>query len=394
MLWRMLVVLAALYPALTSQEGRYARVTQVDTTRYPEVTVYVSVTNEIGQPVTGLGASDFALTEAGNDVPLVRFAAGSDSPLSAALVIDRSGSMINDGKMNAAKDAARAFVGQMRPGDQTAIIGFSGGPETLEPFTNEQTALMKAIGPIRPDGPTALYDSIIAAVRLLGRAPTEHRTVILLTDGRDLQVAGNPQQQSRASLEEAIQAARDAQIAVMVVGLGAPATDPTHDAIDEAVLMRIASETGGVYQSAPDPAQLAALYRLLSTGLQQEYALTYRSLLPSAASQRTISVTVGSVAQITYQPYAPPPPLPPPTPEEPQLPLILLPIGLISAGIGATLLWRSRRMASRAPRPFAATGPTTMLEEPRFCIECGQQLTNRAKECSVCRAPVPAHVWE
>ncbi|MDQ2995747.1 MAG: hypothetical protein M3R61_01635, partial [Chloroflexota bacterium] len=69
-----------------------ARVTQVDTAHYPDVTLYVGVTGADGKPVGRLAARDFAVTEDGQPVTLADFS-GAAGPISTVLVIDRSGSM-------------------------------------------------------------------------------------------------------------------------------------------------------------------------------------------------------------------------------------------------------------------------------------------------------------
>src|SRR3954463_5382008 len=86
-----------------------ARVTQVDTARYPDVMLYVGVTGADGKPVGGLAAKDFAVTEDGQPVKIDDFAGGA-GPISTVLVIDRSGSMEENDKIDGAQDAARAFV--------------------------------------------------------------------------------------------------------------------------------------------------------------------------------------------------------------------------------------------------------------------------------------------
>jgi hypothetical protein len=53
-------------------------VTQVDMSNYPEVVVYVSVTDDRGQPLSGLGQTDFQVTEDGTQVALTDFAGTGD----------------------------------------------------------------------------------------------------------------------------------------------------------------------------------------------------------------------------------------------------------------------------------------------------------------------------
>jgi Ca-activated chloride channel family protein len=286
-----LLLLVALPAQAQTPPG--ARVAQVDTSAYPTVKLYVSVTDAAGQPQPGLAARDFAITEDGQPITIDSFAGGGGGTNHTVLVIDRSGSMDEGDKIEGAREAAQAFVRQMRPGDQTAVIAFSNAPELVQPFTSDTALLERAIRRIRPDGSTALYDSMIAGVEQL-KGLGGRRALLLLTDGRDMLAAGDPTPASRASLGQAIKTAVDAGISVQAIGLGERGTDDPRSGIDEVVLRRIADETGGEYFYTPGADQLAELYQRLSAGMQQEYVITYRSPRPFYdGTRRDIQVRVG-----------------------------------------------------------------------------------------------------
>src|SRR5262245_29787476 len=286
-----LLLLTAL--PVQAQSPPNARVAQVDTSAYPVVKLYVSVTDANGKPTPGLTARDFAITEDGQPITIDEFVGGGGGSIDTVLVIDRSGSMDEDDKMEGAKEAAQAFVRQMRPGDHTAIIAFSNEPELVQPFTDDTALLDRAIRRIRPSGSTALYDSLIAGVQELSGLGGR-RALLLLTDGRDMLAAGDPAPASRATLNQAIQVANKDGISVQAIGLGDRDTDDLRGGIDETVLKRIADQTGGAYFYAPGADQLADLYRRLSANMQQEYLITYHSPRPFYdGTRRDIQVSVG-----------------------------------------------------------------------------------------------------
>ena len=66
------VYLCGLAPAVSADE--IVKVTQVDPSRFPEVVLYVSVTDERDQPVAGLTRDDFRLVEDGKQVQIKDFA--------------------------------------------------------------------------------------------------------------------------------------------------------------------------------------------------------------------------------------------------------------------------------------------------------------------------------
>ena len=101
------------------------RITQVDNSQFPQVTVYVSVTNAAGEPV----AVDPSTIEVYENGQLMQASTVSDQgqigTVTTLLAIDTSGSMEKGNKMQAARDAAKAYIDQMRPGDQAAVISFN-----------------------------------------------------------------------------------------------------------------------------------------------------------------------------------------------------------------------------------------------------------------------------
>src|SRR6266540_5843547 len=75
------------------------------------VEVYATVTDQQGEPVKGLKAADFRVSEDGVAQTVTTFVAG-EFPLSVAVAIDRSFSMANGktDRLAVAKSAARAFI--------------------------------------------------------------------------------------------------------------------------------------------------------------------------------------------------------------------------------------------------------------------------------------------
>ena len=286
----MLTLVGLLVTVLEAQaEGPVTvQVVQVDKARFPEVDVYVSVTDANGQPVRNLMPEDFSLEEGSQPVSLTHVSrAGEQGPVTAVLVIDKSGSMNHANKMEAAREAAIAFVQLMRPEDATGVIAFNTQVTTVQSLTDDKESLIEAIRGIEAVDDTAMYDALHSASALL-EPVSGRKAIITVTDG--MNTAG---QRTR---EETLTLVGEQDISIYTIGLGDPSQGTeTYAGIDEPTLKVIAEESGGIYTFAPNPEDLRSLYELLSLRIQNEYKLTYRS--PNRlrdGTNRAVAVTVAA----------------------------------------------------------------------------------------------------
>jgi len=267
-----LVAMTGFVPAqdsIPAGEEPYVRITQVDTSQFPQVTVYVSVTDVNGEPVA-VAASQLVLDENGVEInPDSVTGVGEVGPLNTLLVIDISGSMNSLGKLAAAKDAAIAYVNQSRPNDATGLLTFNTQHEYVQPLTTDTQVLVAAIDGLIAYDDTAMYDALMRGVEILGPI-SSRKAIIVLTDGMD--------NRSKSTPEDIITGIGPAGLSISTVGLG----DPRHSqgnlrGLDEAALMNLAESAGGVYGYADDAEGLKNLYERYGRALQSEYVLTYTS---------------------------------------------------------------------------------------------------------------------
>lgn len=301
-----LVSLTGFMPAQENDpagEEPYVRITQVDTSQFPQVTVYISAIDVNGEPV-GVAASQLVLDENGVEItPDYVSGVGEVGPLNTLLVIDISGSMNSLGKLAAAKDAAKAYVNQSRPNDATGLLTFNTQYEYVQPLTSDNQVMVAAIDGLRAYDDTAMYDALIRGVEILGPV-SGRKAIIVLTDGMD--------NRSKSTPEDVITGISTGGLSISTIGLG----DPRHSegnlrGLDEAALMELAENAGGVYGYADDAEGLKNLYERYGRALQSEYVLTYtspstlrdgvnRSLTVSLSNESSAATT--KLESTTYNP--------------------------------------------------------------------------------------------
>ena len=244
-------------------------ITQVDTSQFPLVTVYVSVVDEDGEPI-GVDASDFVLTENGVPISTQQIQGiGEVGPLTTLLVMDISGSMNSAGKLAAAKIAAQSYVDQMRSGDQTGLLVFNTSIVYVQEVTANQQSLSQAIDGLRAKDDTAMYDALVEAVAVLENY-SGRKAIILLADGLDNRSVKTP--------DDVIASIGPQGLSISIIGLG----DPSHgrgaqSALDETALTSLAQSAGGIYGYAEDEHALKDVYDRYGRALRSEYVITYTS---------------------------------------------------------------------------------------------------------------------
>jgi Mg-chelatase subunit ChlD len=176
-----LVFVGAMPSLVNAQGNEQARITQVDSSGFPKVTVYVSVTGPNGEPI-GIDSNRITLFEDGKQIKpdsirAIGKQSGQVEPLTTLLVMDVSGSMNENGKLDAAKNAAHAYIDQMRQGDQVGIVAFSTKVQYVQPITADRNALKSSIDTLHLIENSAMYDAPVRRRRswvLLG-AQGNHR---------------------------------------------------------------------------------------------------------------------------------------------------------------------------------------------------------------------------
>jgi tight adherence protein B len=221
-----------------------------------------------GQAVPGLQDTNFELKDNGVRQTLTLVAAES-RPLTAVLVFDTSNSMAGE-RLAALRSAAEAFLDGLRPNDRAALIAFAHEIEWLAGPSADKAEVRSALGRLRAEGLTGVYDALYAGITLAddGVRPL----VVLFTDGEDNVSILGPRQ-----LE---QEAERSNVLIHVVGWRpptilplrfpeAPASEQTR------VLRRIAEITGGRFSATDSASRLRESFAAIADAMGHRYVLHY-----------------------------------------------------------------------------------------------------------------------
>jgi|GEM_PF-1963527 len=242
------------------------------------VSAIVSVLDEAGQPVAGLTAADFTLSE--NNLPLAEqlltLSAATD-PLHVILLIDSSSRMAQPDNstgvraLDTAKDAATAFVEALKDGDQVAVYDFDSQVRHQQEFTYDHNlAIDQGIHRLEVgQAETAcLLDALLQIMDASASLPPDPRVIVALT--------GSPGDETcpGATVDDVLEAATTPgnSSTIFVAGFG--------NDLNQEELTRLGDGSGGRTLLAPNSANLTDLLRTITIQLNHQYKLSYPSQAP------------------------------------------------------------------------------------------------------------------
>jgi Ca-activated chloride channel family protein len=164
-----------------------------------------------------------------------------------------------------AKEVAIDFV-KSRPIDQIGLVIFSGESFTQVPLSSDHQMLLEQIRGLRngmlKDG-TLIGEGLATSVERLSAGKSKSKVVILLTDGKE-----QPPEDRLIDPYTALEIAKAKRVKVYTIGMNAMTgasvqergAKPNTGGLDEPLMRRIASQTGGQYFRATDREGLQQIY--------------------------------------------------------------------------------------------------------------------------------------
>ena len=238
------------------------------------VLVNVSVLGPHDRPVTSLSQGHFRVLDNGREQP-IRFFAHEDAPVSLAIILDASGSMVS--KWNRARNMLTRFCENLAPRDEIFLVTVQQRAKLLVDYTSDCDSMQNQLVTAHPHGVTALLDAIPLAVQHLRQASNPRRAILIVSDGGE--------NASRVRLAEVRRLAREANAQVYAATLGLQA-EFNHGAYSDErrgpeLLAEIAEMTGGRAFAIDDGRHIGEVAAAIAREIHDQYVIGYQSPDPA-----------------------------------------------------------------------------------------------------------------
>ena len=282
------------------------------------INVTATVTDEHGRFVPGLSAEDFRVYEDGKLQPIQQFET-ERVPVSLGIALDTSGSMIGE-KMATAEAALNRFVFDLLgEQDEMFLYRFDGRPELVQGWTENRHAIRSALGVIKPNGGTAIYDTVAEAVPLANSGTRRKKALVIISDGNDtssrmkpeqlsglvrrsevivyaigIDASGDLHQSNRSSAPQSVPVPSPFPGKAPVPQSPKPARQPRsgspQDRVNPEALRRITDDSGGRTELIVSVRDLDPATASIADELSRQYFLGYSSSAPKDGRWHTIDV--------------------------------------------------------------------------------------------------------
>ena len=290
-----LVSLAAFCPALPSFAQEQVKDQAAHEYVVRAITLAVTVQDGKGRFVNNLMEKDFTVYENNKKKPLTYFMHDFGAPLSLTVLLDVSGSMALEDKLDECKAALRHLVTKLlRPRDEISLLIFADGQvEVAAKHATDKSEFLRVLEKTEAYGQTALNDAVAVSPEFATRAKNEKRALLLLTDGIE--------NDSQATPEQALEIARRVDVPIYTIGYKIPRSEQLLKAHKRSAsltaagiietLDRFSQATGGKAYFLNEPTELGSVVQEIKNEQSHQYIIGYTSYQDTADIYRWIRVT-------------------------------------------------------------------------------------------------------
>lgn len=246
-----------------------------------ERSLWVSVVDQSGTPVPGLGTKDFSVREDNLSREILRVVP-AEEPMQIALLVDTSQSVRND--VANIRNALPAFVTALtKPNDagrrnEVALIGFGERPTILTDYTTDAAALQKGVNRVfaTPGSGPYLLDAIEETVTGFKKREASRPVIVA--------IAMETHELSYRHYDQILPKLKDSDAPLYALMIGSPVDDMSDEGRSRAIVLdRGTSETGGRRDQLLTSMALDTRLKQLADQLTHMYRVVYarpQSLIP------------------------------------------------------------------------------------------------------------------
>lgn len=183
------------------------------------ISIAVTVHDKKGRYINDLTKEDFSIFENDEKKDITYFNHDFRAPLSLTVLLDVSGSMALQGKLEESKESLKYLVTSLLDlEDEFSLLIFADGEvEVAMNFSNNKNYFLEVLERTEAYGQTALNDAVAVTPEFANRGDNEKRAILLITDGIE--------NDSQYSHYQAVEIARRVDIPIYTIGYKIPLSD-------------------------------------------------------------------------------------------------------------------------------------------------------------------------
>ena len=249
--------------------------------------VTATVRDENGKLVPDLPREAFEISEDGVTVPIAQFT-NERVPLGLGLLLDISDSMFGRRIKDAEGAVERFLTTLLDPADAFFLMTFNHQPKLLFGWQSDAAGIHESLAALHPNGATAIYDALMAAIPYLDNRPRERAAIVLVTDGSDTA--------SDITLHDLRPALVRSDAFVYAIAIDTPEPQFIAHRVNLGTLTEITSQSGGRTEVVRATEDLDGATASIADELNHQYVIGYSSPHPGDGQYHSIRLRVANAA--------------------------------------------------------------------------------------------------
>ncbi len=241
------------------------------------VVLHVTVANEKGKAVQGLGPDHFSVVADKRPQKIVSFRDGG-GPVSLGILFDASGSLSQDNSKASLALRQQLAVGVDRllklgnPASEYFVLGFNSRVEMVEDWTSVQRPVVDKLSLLGFKGQTAFYDALYRGIEHVTTGHHSKHVLVVVSDGQD--------NASKHTFKEVRERLKNSDVVLYAVGLVIGAGRGSSVGEDgQGVLEELTRISGGQVLFLPDDSKavnMDEVFELIANDLRTQYQIVIR----------------------------------------------------------------------------------------------------------------------